>query len=139
MNRAKDFHKKTTGTLINKNTKDYRRAKNRNAIMKATQAIVGEDGELAKVKTDVQEFKNQPSRATEEINALKSELEATRNENKAIKETLEAALADTENMKQQVDDYMRSYEEVKDKFDNALVNKNEFLQLKQRLENLENN
>lgn len=134
MNKERDFHKKSSGTLINANTKDYRRAKNRNKVMKTAVAALGEDGELAVVTKKVDDMTNAPSRAEERVRLLEAELETTKAINKDIQEKLDKTLTESEVIKDQLYEANKLNQDINDKLDGAYELKNEFLQLKQLVE-----
>ncbi len=110
MNREQDFHRKQSGTLINGNTKDYYRAKNRRKFMAEHKAALGEGGELKKVSEKFQKFATQPSRADERVRTLEEELLITKHLNKKMQEQLD---------------------DTKKKLDEALKVQDEFAALKQ--------
>lgn len=137
MNRDKDFHKKETGVLINKNTKDYRRAKNRNKVMKTAVSALGEDGVLAVVAKKVDKIVNSPSRADERVVELELQLKKQKIVNKEIKNKLEKALTDNEGIKNQLTENIQANTEVNDKLTEAFITKNDFLKLGKRIKDLE--
>jgi len=52
MNSIKDFQKKSSGAVVNTNSKDYMRARNRNYIRRVQQQMFGDaehEGDIAKV------------------------------------------------------------------------------------------
>jgi len=52
MNSIKDFQKKTSGAVVNTNSKDYMRARNRNHIRRIQQQMFGDnehEGDISKV------------------------------------------------------------------------------------------
>lgn len=57
MNTTKDFHKKDNGVVININTKDYMRARNRNYNRREQSKIIGSDGKVASLEREVTELK----------------------------------------------------------------------------------
>ena len=57
MNTNKDFHKKDNGVIINTNSRDYMRARNRNYIRREQNKILGKNGKLASLEREVVELK----------------------------------------------------------------------------------
>lgn len=53
MNNNKDFHKKSNGVVININSKDYMRARNRNYVRKEQYKIIGDTGKVASLEKEV--------------------------------------------------------------------------------------
>ena len=58
MNTVKDFHKKNDSTVINTNSKDFVRAKNRNYTRKEQDKIIGENGKVASLEKELNDLKN---------------------------------------------------------------------------------
>lgn len=58
MNTPKDFHKKTNGVVLNVNSHDYRRARNRNIVRRETASIIGDTGRVQKLESEVAELKS---------------------------------------------------------------------------------
>ena len=77
MNRDKDFHKKASGVLINANTKDFHRAKNRNRVMNNAVKALGEEGHLTQITRKVDDIISSPSRAEERVKVLETKLAET--------------------------------------------------------------
>ena len=137
MNRDKDFHKKNTGTLINKNTKDYRRAKNRNRVMNTAVAALGEGGELSIVSEKVKEMNDAPSRAEERVTVLEAKLAETNAVNKELDTKMNQIIDESEDIKQQLIDTISENEEIKNNLSVAYEIKNDIIKLKQLVETLE--
>jgi hypothetical protein len=60
MNSIKDFHKKTDGVVVNVNSKDHMRARNRNHIRRVQQKMFGDynnEGDIDKLKQEIHELK----------------------------------------------------------------------------------
>lgn len=58
MNNKSDFHKKNNGVVVNTNSKDYLRARNRNFVRKEQIKIIGEDGKVAVLEKELAELKS---------------------------------------------------------------------------------
>ena len=58
MNQCKDFHKKEDGVVVNVNSKDYLRARNRNFVRKEQVKIIGEDGKVAVLERELADLKS---------------------------------------------------------------------------------
>ena len=74
MNRSKDFHKKEDGVVVNRNTKDYRRAKNRNFVRKEQNKLFGmngDEGKIAKLERQLKEKDKDIESMKEDIKTLK--------------------------------------------------------------------
>lgn len=138
MNRDRDFHKKSEGILINKNTKDYRRAKNRNKVMKTAVAALGKDGELTKVSKKVKDMSEAPSRAEERVAVLEKELIETNAINKEIKIKMAGVFAESKIIKDQLRESNSLNQEISEKLDVAFALRDDFDELKQLIKSLEN-
>lgn len=57
MNTLKDFHKKESGVVINSNTKDFKRARNRNFTRREVEKQIGEAGKVAQLEQELAELK----------------------------------------------------------------------------------
>ena len=75
MNRERDFQKLGSGTLVNKNTKDYSRARNRRQIAKEHSDALGEDGKLVKVLNEVEVLAKVPERTDRKIRNIQARFE----------------------------------------------------------------
>ncbi len=57
MNNRSDFRKRDDGVVINTNRQDFKRARNRNFTRREQEKIIGEDGEVAKLRQEIEELK----------------------------------------------------------------------------------
>jgi len=67
MNNPKDFRKRDDGVIVNKNNKDYQKARRRNALF-------GKRGKMEKVFDDVEEVKIRMKQTEETELSIKQEL-----------------------------------------------------------------
>lgn len=58
MNNKSDFHKKSSGVVVNTNSRDFRRARRRNFTNRENDKIIGKDGKVAKLEKEVSDLKD---------------------------------------------------------------------------------
>lgn len=89
MNSTKDFHKLDSGVVVNTNTQDYKRARNRNFTRTENDKIIGDQGKVAILETQLAEV----TASHEEITSI----------NKDRIDSLESSLADVLSTKEMSD------------------------------------
>ncbi len=57
MNVIKDFHKKDSGVVVNTNTEDFKRARNRNFTRREVEKTIGEAGKIAQLESEIEQLK----------------------------------------------------------------------------------